>query len=126
MKTAEEILRGEIDERFDLQGACYKVESFFRENNAATASVIIVARYFVSEYDNSDFHGFYAYFEDPLSNYIVQPYCKISLEKLKLHSVNFGVLEVDAPSIREVVKEMRRKGFFARRKDCGIYVIQAE
>ena len=126
MKTAEEILKREADERFDLRGACDKAEDFFHSNNAATSSVLVVAKHFINEYDNGNFHGFCAYYDDAITTYMMRPYCKVSLEKAKVTNTNLGVLEVDAPSIREVVKEMRRRGFFARRKDSGIYVIQAE
>ena len=126
MKTAEEILKREANERFDLKKACDKVESFFQSNDAATASVIIVAKYFVNEYENDDFYGFCAYYDDAIADYIAKPYCKVSLEKVKVANINFGVIEVDAPSIREVVKEMRKRGCFTRRREAGVYVVQAE
>lgn len=125
MKQAEKILRMELNEDFDLLAACNKAESFFYVNKAATATVILVAKYFSHEYEDDNFHGFLTYFDDALS-YLMQPYCKVCLEKIKIESLNIGILEVDAPAIREVVKEMKKRGFYTKRKDNGIYLIQAE
>lgn len=115
----------ELNENFNLLAVCNKAESFFYANKAATATLILMARYFIHEYEVDNFHGFLTYFDDALS-YLMKPYCKVSLEKTKIGSSNIGILEVDAPAIREVVKEMRKRGFYAKRKDNGIYLIQTE